>query len=379
MRFVLGIIFFLVLAPFSAHAATGADLAISASEIFFSEDVLVVGDNVRIYAQISNVGDVDVSGYVSFYQGSIPIGDSQVVSVRSGGTLDEVFVDFVVPSGSFNIRAEIRGTDPQDENPDNDVAITGLFTPIEDADGDGIEDEEDNCPNTANAAQTDTDGDGLGDACDDDDDNDTITDEVENEIRTDPLDQDTDNDGVSDDDDFFPTDPNRSTEDSVEDVEVIENGTDEGVEDTEDTGEVEGVEETEETDEEDETGSGSSVTRSSLMVSPNAVFTYDQISWNTYLFRAQVPSDPGYVYEWNFGDGVTSTRQEVEHTFHGYGDFTVQLRTTDPSGRVSHDAATISISFFDLGNRLVQILIGILVILMILALSVAVGVGRNKQ
>jgi hypothetical protein len=35
-----------------------------------------------------------------------------------------------------------------------------------DADGDGIDDEDDNCPNVANPDQTDSDGDGIGDACD---------------------------------------------------------------------------------------------------------------------------------------------------------------------------------------------------------------------
>ncbi|NIV47751.1 MAG: hypothetical protein GWN46_13485, partial [Gammaproteobacteria bacterium] len=35
-----------------------------------------------------------------------------------------------------------------------------------DADGDGIPDLDDNCPNTANADQADADGDGVGDVCD---------------------------------------------------------------------------------------------------------------------------------------------------------------------------------------------------------------------
>nr|WP_290856299.1 thrombospondin type 3 repeat-containing protein [Flaviramulus sp.] len=51
---------------------------------------------------------------------------------------------------------------------------------ITDTDGDGINDDVDNCPDTANADQADNDGDGLGDICDDDDDNDGILDVDDN-------------------------------------------------------------------------------------------------------------------------------------------------------------------------------------------------------
>ena len=47
---------------------------------------------------------------------------------------------------------------------------------LDDADGDGIGDLNDNCPNTANPGQEDFDGDGMGDVCDDDDDNDGVPD-----------------------------------------------------------------------------------------------------------------------------------------------------------------------------------------------------------
>jgi len=48
-----------------------------------------------------------------------------------------------------------------DDDGDDDPIVT-----IEDADGDGIEDSVDNCPNTSNSAQTDSDNDGIGDVCD---------------------------------------------------------------------------------------------------------------------------------------------------------------------------------------------------------------------
>ena len=57
-----------------------------------------------------------------------------------------------------------------DEDTDTcDAAVT-------DADGDGVLDSEDNCPDSANSDQQNSDGDELGDACDDDDDNDGFAD-----------------------------------------------------------------------------------------------------------------------------------------------------------------------------------------------------------
>jgi hypothetical protein len=45
-----------------------------------------------------------------------------------------------------------------------------------DSDGDGVQDDADNCPSIANADQADNESDGIGDVCDDDDDNDGIAD-----------------------------------------------------------------------------------------------------------------------------------------------------------------------------------------------------------
>jgi len=75
---------------------------------------------------------------------------------------------------------------------------TDILT-VNDADGDGAVDAQDNCPTVANPAQTNTDealaaagatvsGDSTGDACDADDDNDGFSDGVETAIGTNPLD-----------------------------------------------------------------------------------------------------------------------------------------------------------------------------------------------
>lgn len=67
-----------------------------------------------------------------------------------------------------------------------------------DADGDGVLDSADNCPDVPNGPdqvgipgvgnQTDSDGDGLGDACDPDDDDDTFSDVAEQTLGSDPYD-----------------------------------------------------------------------------------------------------------------------------------------------------------------------------------------------
>jgi hypothetical protein len=79
------------------------------------------------------------------------------------------------PNVPFNWTPTTRNTT------DTDSPISILFEcggPA-DSDGDGIADDEDNCPLVANPDQADFDGDGAGDACDPDDDNDGVPDEAD--------------------------------------------------------------------------------------------------------------------------------------------------------------------------------------------------------
>lgn len=369
MRYLL-IIFALMLLPLPSSAqGIDTDLGIYASGIFFSGP-LIAGDEVRLYATIINEGDVDVSGYASFWQGETPIGDSQVISVRANGADDEVYVDFVVPSGTFNIRAEIKGTDPQDQNGSNDSAMTNLFTPVFDDDRDGIANDDDNCQQEPNVDQLDSDFDGKGNACDDDDDNDGLTDGVENELGTNTLSADTDGDGVMDPNDAFPNDPSQTQRPSLPDSTEGNEIADEVFENLANTilENIDAEEDPEETGGQvlGEVVENDQVDQTLLAFSPDAIFSYQRLDWNKFAFRALTPRIDGYRYEWDFGDGVSSNRKEVEHTFQGSGDFDVTLTLLDPNGTAAYDDTIIRVPFFTLGNPLVLGIIGLLMFFLLL-------------
>ncbi|MBC8769385.1 cadherin domain-containing protein [Arenibacter sp. BSSL-BM3] len=88
------------------------------------------------------------------------------------------------------------------------VGVNGCSESQKDRDNDGVNDADDNCPNISNTDQGDIDYDGIGDVCDNDIDGDGIP----NEEDAFPYDAfgDLDNDGVLDDMDAFPFDPQES-------------------------------------------------------------------------------------------------------------------------------------------------------------------------
>lgn len=68
-----------------------------------------------------------------------------------------------------------------------------------DSDGDGVSDNEDNCPAINNPNQQDSDGDGMGDVCEPDTDGDSIIDDLDNCVYNfNPNQEDIDQDGIGD-------------------------------------------------------------------------------------------------------------------------------------------------------------------------------------
>jgi hypothetical protein len=128
---------------------------------------------------------------------------SQIVANNPGATIVGG-VGFNVGSGNPGLTAAV----------DRFVwgATTYDFETVEDSDGDGVNDPDDNCPAAANPAQGDLDADGVGDVCDPDDDSDGVDDVVDNCPATanadqgdlngngvgDACDPDDDSDGVED-------------------------------------------------------------------------------------------------------------------------------------------------------------------------------------
>lgn len=366
-RFLFLFISTFFLLPLLANAA--ADLSISAQDVRFSRPLLVAGDEVRLYAKIYNTGDEDVSGFVSFYQGTTLIDDSLVISLLANGSPEEVYVDFVVPERSFNIMALIRGTDPTDTDTSNDAALTSYYTPVMDDDRDGIENGSDNCPSGTNEDQRDSDGDGEGDACDADDDNDGLTDEVEAELNTNTTDSDSDADGVSVADVAYPNDAHETVLEEEQAVEIVTPPATEAFQKI--------VEEVAKSIKQtvDETNDQ---TDQEVQISPHSVFAYTRDAWNTFTFTALTNVSDQAVYIWDFGDGVTSSRQSVQHTYTRSGAFDVTLTVNDQNGTVSSETTIVLVPFFYLKNRLVLILVVLLSVLFLVGVVALRRLARKK-
>jgi hypothetical protein len=119
---------------------------------------------------------------------------SACIGIADGGTLDTSTAGSYV----FSVLATDinNGTSVVNTHFTVSSGSTGSNT---DTDGDGINDNADNCPAVSNADQADGDNDGFGEVCDSDDDNDGVLDVGDNCQTTANADQtDTDGDGIGD-------------------------------------------------------------------------------------------------------------------------------------------------------------------------------------
>lgn len=168
---------------FYSDSLARTDLSLNTTDITFSKEEILDGEEVRIYARVFNLGDADVSGFVLFQKNGREMANPQPISVKVN-TYDDVFINWLAEAGTHNIQAKIIGTNLTDENPDNDEAVLdGYFVDL------------------------DTDKDGTGNRQDIDDDNDGLSDEKEVVLGTDSLNPDTDGDRARDNIDPFPLDP----------------------------------------------------------------------------------------------------------------------------------------------------------------------------
>ena len=250
----------------SSGLAASGDLALSASNVWFSTDSYLEGSTIRIWASAQNNSPNDLLGNVRFSVSGQVIDADQPISALAGKT-DEVFVDWVPGTyGTFTLTIQVIPWDATSDNPDNntvqkevtvyqDTDRDGIPNGSDpDKDGDGVPNEEDAFPITHSESK-DSDGDGQGNNADLDDDNDgtpdtedqlpedsrytkdqdgdSLADEVdedldgdgllnedETDLGTNAAAPDTDEDGSLDSQDVFPIDPSEwqdTDEDTVGD------------------------------------------------------------------------------------------------------------------------------------------------------------------
>ena len=211
----------LLLFPFTSYAAE-YDLSIPPQGLHLAATDILVGDVVKIYATINNVGSLDIEGTATCSDNGNLIGMKQLSAKYSGASEEVWFTWTPTQKGDHTISLDVLTDSVDDENPtDNHASVTvsvdgdndndGIGDSIDtDDDNDGVPDTEDDFPLDPNLSH-DSDGDGQDDAVDSDDDNDGLFDWEEAAQGSNPTVYDTDHDGVGDKQDEYPTDPNRTS------------------------------------------------------------------------------------------------------------------------------------------------------------------------
>ncbi|MGI9341254.1 MAG: thrombospondin type 3 repeat-containing protein [Gammaproteobacteria bacterium] len=228
-----GIVFFYDLGGVSLKVSTEGDTAYSttsSSQFLGTDDadILQDGDAIDLsFAPLNSIGlyvitnDDMVDGDVTLIAGGTSVGlaAANIQTILADGS-KVYFLGISDPVATFgSATLTTAGNGAFLFNVDD--IVTAVAPPAPDADGDGVPDGVDNCPDVPNGpllldpddagvSQRNTDGDSEGDACDADDDNDLLPDTAEASAGTDRLNPDSDGDGVIDGQDQYPLDISRA-------------------------------------------------------------------------------------------------------------------------------------------------------------------------
>ena len=147
----------------------------NASALMLDFDETIISFNATVFGENPHVDQVKIQGY----SGPDGTGDLLYESIYTPSNIRGIFCTEMsiegvgIKSVVFSSTNELR--------PNGALIASFEFCSTSDSDGDGINDNADNCPQTANAGQEDYDEDSAGDVCDPDDDNDGTLD-VEDSI-----------------------------------------------------------------------------------------------------------------------------------------------------------------------------------------------------
>jgi len=210
----------IALAPLSTYAAD-YDILIPSGGITVDHTPIMLGQTVKIYVTVNNLGDKDTEGTSIFMDNGANIG-MKAFSAKANGRPEDMWQTWK-PSTTGNHTIKVKLVPDEsifDPSPENNEAQITVFVD-KDTDGDGVGDsvdpdiDGDSVPNAQDQFPTDpnmskdTDGDGVDDSVDTDIDNDGLYNWEEKTIGTDPTKYDTDGDGYSDKEDAYPLDPKR--------------------------------------------------------------------------------------------------------------------------------------------------------------------------
>ncbi|MBI2637039.1 MAG: PKD domain-containing protein [Parcubacteria group bacterium] len=357
----------LLLAP---AAASAADLAVPKENVYFSNAKPLAGEIVRIYATVRNQSQNDSRAQVRFSVDGAPVGEAQPVSVLAQQK-STVFTDWQPKEGYYTVTVSVFGGSPTDENSENDTAeITNFLVDL------------------------DTDGDGTFDTVDMDDDNDGVEDGLERVKGSNPLKADTDGDGVPDGVDEFPNDPFEKYDNDKDGVgnNADPDNDNDGVPNADDPAPFDKLVSRRENPPPpppaapapwsapaDAPESAREVEQASVPQPEyeveDVVYTFPDVadaayalevgiaksrrSWNTYEFES-LSGGGSTLYLWDFGDGAYSQERAPVHSFSGSGEYEVTLTVSDSAGGVGEASTRLSIGFWNIQNRAVQLIVGLL-------------------